>query len=525
MVVANAIAPGQAQAQGMKQAIARQSERVDYRVPVELCSQAGEAAARSLICHTLNVGVGGMAVCGRIPLAVGAPVECRMVLDGEARSLPGRVAWTTDTGPSEDSCAGIRFERLTSADSSTLEVVVSAALRFQSGEPSEDLEPVWLYFEGVDEPVRVRAAAHGDGLRIRAALPLLAKYAPVRFRRSGGEPNGEFVDAYVGDVSMTQNGGTPELCLHIERAKPRRHRKRSRRHAMYGDRAQLHSQLTPSAVGGERRSTALIWTGAARARGEHGQRSTRGSFSAPPRKRAERPTTREWLGLRLGPLLLGVSLVTIGWAWQRDANNVVQDAEVVVEQDGATAPKHLVGTQTDSETHLPGHVEPPGDVLVDEDVANTRPTSDASEPAVALPRLEPTPETAANVPLAQHPQVSVGPGFTRVWFPLVGNMREITVHKWKEPLAIAISLPHGMVALEGNVHRVERGGVGRVIVSARDGVGLVRVMLTRPVRDYEAVPFHGGMEVQLEHALHGGDVSEPRDPDRNTRPEVVDQDL
>lgn len=191
----------------MRPVAARQSPRIDYRIPVQLAPPGAPFEPGAMAGRSINVSEGGMAVGVPALLDVGEHVVCHLFVDGKRASLGGEVTWAEGDSPDPSTEAGeagarvgIRFDDLSGAQSDLLGRLLSTAVG-----PGV---PVALRFEGMQGQVVARGVVGDERVRLSAALPILAMGARVDFRLSeeGPEFPGE-----VSDCRITARGKVPVL--------------------------------------------------------------------------------------------------------------------------------------------------------------------------------------------------------------------------------------------------------------------------------------------------------------------------
>jgi Tfp pilus assembly protein PilZ len=129
----------------------------------------------SVVARVQNLSARGMFVTATDLPEAGTEVQCRLTLGGERRTLRGRVAWVRPASPSaplKSPGAGIEFIELDKRDSELLTRLV---------EPIEERrEPVDVWFEGMNAPIRCMAIVAGDGLRLETKLPFMRLRSELR---------------------------------------------------------------------------------------------------------------------------------------------------------------------------------------------------------------------------------------------------------------------------------------------------------------------------------------------------------
>jgi hypothetical protein len=134
----------------------------------------------------------------------------------------------------------------------------------------------------------------------------------------------------------------------------------------------------------------------------------------------------------------------------------------------------------------------------------------ASEPgqSKAVQSVEPVPPPASLAP--EQPQAQVAPGppvlgveldgrRTRLLVPLAGSLEGATGRRWSKPLAVVLDLPEARSLLANGTHNVERGSVRYLRVMEAQGGTALRIVLARPVADYELAQVPGSLEITLTH--------------------------
>jgi hypothetical protein len=448
-------------------------------------SQPAAARSRTLLAHAVNLSEGGMRIRTSDPLPVGEAVTCNMLLEGQPRSLPGRVRWVKSTIEGLHEGAGIEFERLPEDDSGLLRHLVS---RSTLGD-----QPVELYFPSMTEPVRARALTTDGGLYITAALPVLNRDTQVEFQFGGSGPR--FLGR-VARVAVRERGQTPHL--EVELAIHAREMPRFRRYTMYGDparealeaesvrEAQLADELQqpplpersvvrpiPLAPDDTPDTTGVV----AIASAEAPNLDVPGAHEWPPQ------VTATESGPELAPVRLGLRwpramlflLVALGSALPFALLGWVA-------MGGHHATHHAVAAVARGIAAQPVQVAVP---------AATPTTTPAPAPATAAPAAveKPRPAPAADpapAPTAladDVPEVRVEDEFTDVLVAVTGSLEGMRSTVWASPTALVVSLPSAKFATVERTYSVKAGGISRLTVTHDRGAALLRVFLdARPAR-------------------------------------------
>jgi hypothetical protein len=187
----------------------RRQPRIPYQARVRLRA-AGTADSIPGRLHDLSpLGAFIMAPdCQLFP--VGSKVECRLVLDGERRTLAARVAWSrppSAESPLSPGGAGVEFVDLTSEDRQLLERLVAS---------QRAPRPVDVWFEGVDHPTRCHAVIEGDEVELSTRLPFMRLHSSVRVALGSG-PAAQMRTGTLEAVTLEPNGddGIPHLHLRL----------------------------------------------------------------------------------------------------------------------------------------------------------------------------------------------------------------------------------------------------------------------------------------------------------------------
>lgn len=186
----------------------RRQPRVVYDARVSLRAPGRE---NSVVARVQNLSASGIFITGPDVPAAGTEVMCRLLLNGERRTLKGRVAWVRPPAVSrtKGAGAGIQFVGLSARDLQMLHELASP--------PANDhLEPVDVWFEGLKAPIRSHAVVRPDGLRIATKLPFLRLQSPVRvsFVQNGAQQvRTGTLDAVT--LEPSQEDGIPRLQLSV----------------------------------------------------------------------------------------------------------------------------------------------------------------------------------------------------------------------------------------------------------------------------------------------------------------------
>jgi hypothetical protein len=180
---------------------ARRSQRVLYRVPVELCTRAG--ARDPVRAEAVDIGEGGMRVCASASVPVGAHVTCRVAIDGRDAALPGRVVWL-EHGERVHGI-GICFDPLGSDEAALLQHALESS--------REGYRSIELRFADDGPRVLARARARGNGLRLSAVLPILARGTELSFRL---DEEGPQFRGRVADATLHEEDGARRLEVDVD---------------------------------------------------------------------------------------------------------------------------------------------------------------------------------------------------------------------------------------------------------------------------------------------------------------------
>lgn len=421
---------------------ARRSERVHYRAPVELWAGQRGDDARPVLAQTLDLGAGGMRVCAPVRMQVGAQVTCRFTLDGEHTALSGKIAWLAKG--ERDHGMGICFDPLGSQESALVQHMLD---RSHAG-----YRTVELRFAGMSQPIRARARAKTHGLRLSAALPILARGTELSFRL---DEEGPSFTGRISDATLREEGDARRIDVEVEVVD--RDGVRFRRHARYGypDEIEADEQR-----GAQAPAAALT--------------------AAPP------PTeSRRLRRAALRPMMIAACAGAIaGWSAAPQIGAVAEPESRLQQTQRASEPVPLAPAPL------------PAPALAASAAADT-PEAPAPAPA---PAGEPAAQQQQPAGASAKPMLVLEEGVTRVLLPFEGTLAQMRTMLWASPYALAITLPQGRVALAEGRHPLHAGGLGDLRIARRDGEQLLRVMLAQPIARYTVALDGRTLELRIVHA-------------------------
>jgi hypothetical protein len=480
---------------------ARRSERIDYRAPVELLAHAeGVSVPCSVLARTLDLGAGGMRLCAPVQIPVGAQVTCRVVLGGQPAALPGRVAWLRERGSTRHGDGhgmGICFDSLDGHESGLLQHVV---------EQSSGYREVELHFAVLDQPVRARARGKTGGLRLSAALPILARGTELSFRFAD---EGPLFGGRVGDAALKEERGVRRLEVEIDVVECES--VRFRRHVRYGDALEIDAKASVVATAPAAPIAAKL-----------------GDSETEPKPPVSRAPRSSYLSMIAAAALgAGLTWVTAHWPAPRpersefiahprapQAPRTAQPAESSVRTMpaalpyGAAQPRHAVPSTSTltrhphaaerisaapAKTPLPAASEPEPPTEHDSALAQA-----SIGPAPELPpaQVQAEPKAALESAAAQ-PITVVQDNVTSIRIPFDGSLEGMRIRVWAAPHALAIDLPHGRSALALGRYPINDGGVTDLQLNARGSALLVRVKVSAPIASYALAAADGVLDVRL----------------------------
>jgi hypothetical protein len=460
----------------------RRSDRVHYHAPVELLARVADSNMPScVLARSLDLGAGGMQLCAPVQMKIGAQVTCRMTLDGQPASLPGRVAWmreSTSTRRDEGHDMGICFDPLENHESALLLQVVR-----RSHPGSRSIE---LHFEGLEQPLVAQAETTSAGLRIAANLPILARGTALSFQLDAEGPR---FSARVGNAMLVEEDRSRRLLIDLEVVDS--DNPRFRRHARYGypeeihaeERAQATAEAAPVAAAPiEATPVATVPVAAAPAK---------------PRHDAAPATTRARGGAATAVLAAAFGAALMTWVVVRGEGRSDLRGEFVV-RPRATAPR--VATQDEpADSHptpLPRGATKPRPAPLTVNHASADAVLEPTVPArtVTDSNLEPTaPQQAPEVV----PEVVMEGVITRVRIPFQGTVDEMKARVWAMPHALAVDLPKGRTALAPGRYPIGKGEVSDLQINERRSTLLVRAKVSAPISHYEVRVAQGQLELEL----------------------------
>jgi hypothetical protein len=450
----------------------RRSARVRYPTSVKLARDDGEWIES----RSFDLSEGGIGVMAFEGWPVGSRVRCRFELDGGVVALRGAVAWCSpeqsrredtptlvklgepraSSGP-QPRAMGIRFEPPSGADGARLRNVV------RKGQPL--CSPVELRFEGEEEPLRARAEATADGLRLRASLPPFRMGAALQARfPSVDEP----VRAVVRDVRVVHEDDLPELRVDLSTAE-----------------ATGLVTLPPGARAGEAADSDAEARAAERARG--------------------------WeLGLVSG--LIGVAVgvaLTLGLVWAVDggeakasassgaATEAAAESVTVTDMVSKAATATAKGTVADTEPGSdvePGSDTEPATATVTATVAAT---DSSTETDTATGSVLDSHAVAARASDERGPAVWVSEDLTRVALPIEGDAASMHSYLLSSP-GVVVELPNARTPLLLDNYGVHEGLVKRVWVrETPEGALQVRVIFVRAAVRHEVKVEDGALVIDV----------------------------
>ncbi len=463
----------------MSSATARQWQRVDYRMPVQVTMQLGARnEPATLSAQAINVSEGGMQLRTAGPLPIGETVTCNLLLEGQRAALSGRVRWTKPTLPGIGAPgAGIQFDPLPDDESGLLRKAVLHAAR---GE-----QPIELYFAGVQEPVHARAFTSDAGIQITAALPVLTRDSDVEFKFGGKGPR--FLGR-IARVSVNEHERTPHI--EVELAIHAREMPRFRRYTMYGGEESESATTFSTADKPARHSPTLhLWRPNEQSALEHAPIRTRtASEDAFPKlalgrlPRAALHGGVLLLGFALGALVASIAINPRGTrlpsTTRAQASAVAltqhhQEARVQPAPRAARAEAPEVSQRNEAQTQV--NAEQPASKL---------------EPrvlGVALPQPAPT--------------LSVEGSITEVSVPVRGALDGMRSVVWASPRAVVVELPHATVPLQERRYVLALGGVDKLSILRSAEKTELRLFVDARVLRHALRSVDGQLVVRIERDL------------------------
>jgi hypothetical protein len=488
---------------------ARQWQRFAYPSDIRLAvgsAPLAEPQITSAVC--LDLSLGGVQLLAPNSLDIGAPVSCLFPGGHHELRLPGFVRWSAADPRYEAprSRVGIEFAPLSAAGRQALQALLSQVQH--AGEVMR------VHLPSCNEPLLGVAVPGEHGVHLRVPLPFFACGSVVKFEPLAGG------GAFEGRVLGTQMRACPEtqaleLDLLLEPCQPAR----QRRYMVY-----------------------------------------EGSTPAPPEKRPSRLTTVELSPLRVPKMRtnrwLAVGAVAAAALWvfalRRDfpwqQHRVAEQARSASEasrkktRTRAKAPKpaelaeHTLEQRTEqsargvppaSDGDLPrvltlGDVPPrvgapvsaaetkpsaSGFVGAGLEPASSAPLSNASStswprnvpPRVDLPSSDESTPWAARSAGASAPRCMSTGDSTELFVPVSGSIAGLQMAVWADPLALALDLPAGRIALPRSRYEIRSGVVQRMSFGQPHKVTQLRVYLTAPVTRYSASETQGGVVIHLKH--------------------------
>ena len=422
---------------------ARSTPRVSFHAAVELVAQTeDDPAPRALSAEVLDLGAGGMRVAVAERLPIGAPLTCRVTLDGQATSLGGHVVWLRSHTSPRPHGMGIRFDVLKENEQRLLSQVIESS--------SAGYRPVQLQFDGTSAAVVARARPNADGgLTLSSPLPILDRGAGVEVRL---EADGDAQRGRVGEVRVVESGS--QRRLEVEIALGEAEVARFRREARFASGGLEEIPLLHDA---DRTQTT---------------------------PEAQRPANRASMALSLlAALAFGVAggLALAGrvpgpWA-----------SAPAAEPRGSVlrAPRPAAAATPITSTSTPA---PPSANAAILSLAVTNPAHVPAQPSAG---------TAPALVSPQSPSVSVEADATVLRLPFSGSLEGMVARIWATPAVLALDLPGGHVELGPGAHVLHGGSIAGLRVNARADANLLRVRLAAPIGRYAVSAHDGVLELRI----------------------------
>lgn len=431
----------------MQQPEARRTTRIAYRSNVELVAQG---LGSTVVGHAVDLGTGGIGVAAAQAIPIGAAVTCCLTLDGRSATLPGRVAWgrTQAVAASDDvHDMGICFEPLPGYEADVIKHVV---------QQSEDgYRAIELRFSGLERPVVARAKAHTHGLRLSAALPILARGTELSFQL---DAEGPVFTGHVEGATIRDHDGMRRLDVEVHVGK--QDRVRFRRHTRYGNAGEMDAPV-------QAKADAAVTAQPPRAR-----------FSFLPDSARSRRIVE--------PLLAGLLGAGLSWlaATARPIPTATARGKSALGQQTEAGPRATLQPQT-VETHA----------------AEAR--APEASPSVTRQAVSTPPAAIADSPTPSRPVAQVDGRLTRLQLPFSGSLDSVRARIWAQPFSLAIDLPDGHSTLSPGSYPIGLGSVSWLRISTRGTETLLRIALASPIKRYSLSAQDGWLEVQLEQHAAG----------------------
>jgi PilZ domain len=429
----------------------RRSERVHYRGAVELRAREGLFDTTAVAAQAVDLGAGGMRVSAQIQMPVGAPVTCRVELDGREASLPGRVAWLAHGDGDGGNGIGICFDPLGSHERELLQQTVERS--------RASYRAVELRFAGVEPPIRARARARTDGIRLSAVLPILARGTELSFRLDDEGPQ---FTGRISEAALREEQGERRLEVDVDVLG--HEGVRFRRRARYGYAIEIEAAE-------HRESIAMPIT----------YDDAQATDASPQRRSSP--------ALRIAALLLAASSGgAVGWGVAQSSGS------------SAAEPGHSAEAERSRRSDL---AAPRAPVLAKRAPSPTEATASPEPPlvqqaaAAAPPSIAPDEHAAIEAPPVQL-DLRVDGDVTSVRLPFDGSLDQMQARLWAAPYALAIDMPRGRTKLADGVHRLQRGSAGMLRIQRRDdGTESLRLTLATPLARYAVTAQDGTLELKL----------------------------
>jgi hypothetical protein len=434
----------------MQQPEARRSTRIAYQSSVELIAQDFDSA---VVGRAVDLGTGGIGVAAAQRIPIGAAVTCCLTLDGRSATLPGRVAWgrTQDAATPEDvHDMGICFEPLPGYEADVIKHVVQQS--------EQGYRAIELHFAGLERPVVARARAHTDGLRLSAALPILARGTELTFQL---DQEGPLFTGQVADAAIREHDGMRRLDIEVHVG--RQDRVRFRRQARYGNAGEIDAPLQAPAD----------------------PIATSSSPSEPSPRRLAGARSRRIIELVLA-VLTGAGLSWFAITARPAPARSVHGANARPTEAAPRTPLRPPPVQA-SAVVTPQPVQSP---------SLTRETVSAPPAEIARPASP------------ARPAVQVEGRLTRLRIPFSGSLDSVRARIWAQPHSLAIDLPDGHSSLLPGQYGIALGSASTLRLRIRGTETLLRIALVGPIKRYSLAAQDGSLEVQLEQPATGS----PDDP-------------
>lgn len=487
----------------MSSSTARQSPRIEYRIPVQLAQPGAPFDSDSMACQTINVSAGGMALGVPAPVTVGETVVCHLLIAGERLSLTAEVTWAYPLdGNRSDAMAnaqiGIRFDSLEGHDGDVLQQLLEAA--------AGPGQPVFVRFEGMQGQIRARGTVSDGSVQLSASLPILSSGTPVDLRLTKDGPE---IEGQVLQSRLVTRGRMP--VLEVDIAVTSGDRPRTRRRTFYGRASQLKTL-----------EEGVAHIGNSNARLESADRDRPDTHPDPPdsenqgQQRARLHTRRLWQP----------TPVTERASWPQDDDTArdlpLQQASQPERASGAkigAAPKRarrrrrqprwstvLVSAVASAlmgfwlaETLRPQPAPQPSQlsqVQADPAASDMPGSRDAVETTVSAATR--TKSLVSVAPADNQPvRVTANRQQIRVQIPIAGMPSDIQTRLWKEPVAVIAQLQGTRVLTRQGNHRIGREGINRVSIAGTNAGPQIRVITSQPVANYSVTATAQWLEIRI----------------------------